>query len=97
MRQILHKPDACGRLMKWAIKLSVYDIEYRLQKMIKAQMLSDFILECTNHPDESNTNKQEPCLTSYIDGSSRKKTQGDGFILQSPEGTRFAYALKYTF
>ena len=29
MRQVLHKPETSGRLMKWAIKLSEFDIKYK--------------------------------------------------------------------
>lgn len=29
LRNILHKPELSGRLAKWAVELSGYDIEYR--------------------------------------------------------------------
>lgn len=33
----------------------------------------------------------------YIDGSAGQKHKAAGFILKSPKGTEFAYALKYNF
>ena len=46
MKQILHKPEASGRLVKWAIELSEFDI-YKPRTTIKGQVLADFIIEFT--------------------------------------------------
>ena len=35
MKQILHKPETSGRLIKWAIKLSEFDIRYKPRTTIK--------------------------------------------------------------
>ena len=35
MKQILHKPETSGRLIKWAIKLSEFDIRYKPRTKIK--------------------------------------------------------------
>ena len=45
LRQTLHKPDASGRLVKWAIELSEFDIDYKPRATIKAQAMIDFIAE----------------------------------------------------
>ena len=47
MKQILHKPETSGRLIKWAIELSEFDIKYKPMTTIKGQILSNFILEFT--------------------------------------------------
>ena len=47
MRQILHKPETSGRLIKWAIELSEFDIRYKLRTAVKGQVLADFIMEFT--------------------------------------------------
>ena len=47
MKQILHKPETSGRLMKWAIELSEFDIRYKPRTTIKGQILADFIIEFT--------------------------------------------------
>lgn len=41
----MHKPEASGRLLKWTIELSQFDIEYKPRGAIKGQALADFILE----------------------------------------------------
>ena len=45
IRVILHKLDAIGRILKWAIKLSEFDIVYHLRSAIKGQVLANFIVE----------------------------------------------------
>ena len=47
MRQIQHKPETSGRLIKWAIDLSEFDIRYKLRMEVKGQVLTDFIVEFT--------------------------------------------------
>ena len=48
MKQILHKPKTSGRLVKWAIELSEFDIRYKLRTVIKGQILAYFIMEFTS-------------------------------------------------
>ena len=47
MRRILHKPDTSGRLIKWAIELSEFDIIYKPRTAVKGQFLTNFIMEFT--------------------------------------------------
>ena len=48
MKQVLHKPETSGRLMKWAIELSEFDIIYKPKITIKGQVLADFVMEFTS-------------------------------------------------
>ena len=48
MKQILHKPEISGRLVKWAIELSEFDIRHKPRIAIKGQVLVDFIMEFTS-------------------------------------------------
>ena len=47
MKQVLHKPETSGRLTKWAIELSEFDIKSKPRTAIKGQVLADFIMEFT--------------------------------------------------
>ncbi|XP_077248596.1 uncharacterized protein LOC143888148 [Tasmannia lanceolata] len=49
LRQVLHRPDTSERLVKWAVKLSKFDIQYLPRPVIKAQVLANFVAECTIH------------------------------------------------
>ena len=58
-RQVLQKLDASGCLLKWAIELSQFDIEFILRPAINGQALADFIVEFTTleekRPEEAPT------------------------------------------
>jgi hypothetical protein len=45
--EILNNREATRKITKWAIEMSMYDIVYKPQMAIKAQMLSDFVVEWT--------------------------------------------------
>jgi hypothetical protein len=43
----LNNREATGKIAKWVIELSMYDIIYKPRTSIKAQALSDFMVEWT--------------------------------------------------
>ena len=47
LRQVLQKPEASGRLLKWVIELWQFDVKFRPWMVIKWQALADFIAEFT--------------------------------------------------
>ncbi|XP_074377274.1 uncharacterized protein LOC141718789 [Apium graveolens] len=42
---VLRKPELTGRLAKWSIRLSTYDISYDARTTIKSQALADFVAD----------------------------------------------------
>ena len=54
---ILQKPECFGRLTKWSIEMSEYDIQFQPRQAIKGQALADFIVECT-HSSNAEEDKQ---------------------------------------
>ena len=56
MKQILHKLETSGRLIKWVIELSEFNIRYKPRTAIKGQIFADFIMEFT--PAESTESTQ---------------------------------------
>ncbi|KAL8104218.1 hypothetical protein AgCh_028445 [Apium graveolens] len=50
-RKIIHKPDVSEWLVNWAVELSQLNLSFIPRAAIKAQTLTDFIIEC-NFPDE---------------------------------------------
>ncbi|XP_024006422.1 uncharacterized protein LOC112082935 [Eutrema salsugineum] len=83
LRTILHSPSQSGRLAKWAIELSEYDIEYRGRTATKSQVLADFLVELPPELVEVNPVTQPWIL--HADGSSSHKGSGIGIRLKSPE------------
>ena len=45
LKKILHKPNVSGRLLRWSIEISGFDISFEARHAIKAQALADFIAE----------------------------------------------------
>ena len=99
MEQVLHKPETSGRLMKWAIELSEFDIRYKLKIVIKGQVLADFVMEFTSvEPTENaQTPTDLPIWKLSIDGATNAQGSGAGLILTSPEGKDIEYALRFGF
>jgi hypothetical protein len=45
---ILRNKDANGRIVKWALELSPYSLDFRNRTTIKSQALVDFIIKWTD-------------------------------------------------
>ena len=99
MKQILHNPETFGRLIKWAIELSEFDIRYKLRTVVKGQILADFIMEFT--PAQSTEATQLaldlPIWRLSIDGAANSQGSGVGLILTSLDGIDTEYALRFGF
>ena len=98
MKMVLHKPETSGRLMKWAIELSEFDIRYKPKIEIKWKILADFVMEFTSAElaEETQTTPDLPIWKLSVDGAN---AQGSGvkLILTSPKGIDIEYALKFGF
>ncbi|CAA7017903.1 unnamed protein product [Microthlaspi erraticum] len=95
MRAILHSPSQSGRLAKWAIELSEYDIEYRSRTCAKSQVLADFLIELpTGEAGEPHTSST---WTLHVDGSSSIQGAGVGIRLTSPTGEILEQSLRLNF
>ena len=99
MKQVLHKPKVSGRLMKWAIELSEFDIRYKPKTAIKWQVLADFVMEFTSaEPAKSaQTVTDLPIWKLSVDGASNAQGSGASLILTSLEGIGIEYALRFGF
>ncbi|KAK4394710.1 hypothetical protein Sango_1625300 [Sesamum angolense] len=52
LKWVLVEPNISGRMVKWAVELSEYGIEYHPRPAIKAQALVDFVVEMTAEEGE---------------------------------------------
>ncbi|KAK9073810.1 hypothetical protein SSX86_006404 [Deinandra increscens subsp. villosa] len=92
IKAVLRKPEMSGRLAKWAVKLSAYDIQYEPRTAIKSQALADFVADFSSDilPEaEEEVRKldelEEPWIL-YTDGASNVRGTGLGILLKSPQG-----------
>ncbi|XP_074360839.1 uncharacterized protein LOC141701094 [Apium graveolens] len=106
LQKIIHKPDASGRLVNWAIELSQFNIKYVPRTTIKAQALAEFVMECT-FPEVPETPKIQSgeeketsninSWTLYVDGSATAERSGAGLILSSSGGFTIQQAITFAF
>ncbi|KAL0413037.1 UNVERIFIED_CONTAM: hypothetical protein Sradi_1505400 [Sesamum radiatum] len=95
LKQTLGKPDTLGRLVKWAIELSEYDISYVPRTIIKAQALADFVSEMAGMSIEDTSQDQVWLL--HVDGSSTTQGSSAGIVITSPQGEDLEFAIKFSF
>jgi len=94
--EVVRNRDAVGRISKWAVELMGYDIKFVPCTAIKSHTLADFIAKWTEVQAPTPEISHE-YWTLYFDGSVMGPGAGAGFILISPEGGKFWYALRLHF
>ncbi|CAN1289756.1 Retrovirus-related Pol polyprotein from transposon 297 [Linum perenne] len=91
IKSALRSMSVAGRLAKWAIELSEYDIRYQPRTAIKAQVLADFVVEGAVQED----NEEGDEWTLFTDGASSKGGSGAGIVLKSLGGVLHEVALRF--
>jgi len=85
-------------MVKWAVELVPYDINYEPRRAIKAQALADFIDECSApYPQHGQPDTPLTAWTLYVDGSATSGGSGAVVIVVSPTGRVHEQALKFLF
>ncbi|XP_075521386.1 uncharacterized protein LOC142554609 [Primulina tabacum] len=74
-------------MVKWTVELGEYDIEYKPRVAIKAQALTDFLIEMI--PPE-----EEEVWRVFVDGASNLSGCGVGVVLIAPSGEKVKLALR---
>eukprot|EP01018_Ginkgo_biloba_P021034 Gb_41824 [translate_table: standard] len=107
LKYLLSKSTLTGRMAKWVMLLSEFDIEYINQKAIKGQVLADHLVEAplsenqpliTRFPDESVLSLDESLEWKlYFDGSFTSRGSGAGILLLTPQGDLIPKAFKIGF
>ncbi|XP_022854960.1 uncharacterized protein LOC111376241 [Olea europaea var. sylvestris] len=90
---------ASGRLLKWAIELSEFDLLIRPRHVIKGQALADFVAEFTITPemDTAMEPTKPPTWHLFVDESSGETGSGAGIVLESPKGHKLNCAVRFDF
>ncbi|XP_038717270.1 uncharacterized protein LOC120010560 [Tripterygium wilfordii] len=95
LKFIMSRPVLSGRLAKWALLLSEFDITFVPQKAIKGQALADFLAD---HPIPAEWELPEefpdeevfftdviPSWKLFFDGAARKYGAGAGVVFVTPQ------------
>ena len=92
LSSIINNADATGRVAKWGIELSAFDISYKPRDAIRSQVLEDFLVEWTEAPADTPVLEPEPWVM-HFDGSKQRQGSGAGVTLKSPTGEELKYVL----
>jgi len=95
IRKVLQKSDVVGRMVRWAVELSEFDVQYEPKVPIKGQVYADFVVELSSadaHQEEANFR-----WVLSVDGSSNQQGCGAGVILEGPNGLLIEQALRFAF
>ncbi|KAL2241094.1 UNVERIFIED_CONTAM: Retrovirus-related Pol polyprotein from transposon [Sesamum indicum] len=98
LKHVMSRPEASERLIKWAVELGQYDIEYQTRTAQKAQVLTDFITELSGglkEPEAADHPYSKWML--HVDGSSNANNGGAGMLIQGPRGIEMEVAAQLSF
>src|SRR3954451_10483487 len=62
---IMNNSDATGRVAKWGIELSAFDINYKARNAIKYQVIADFVADWTEAPEGTPMPEPEPWIMHF--------------------------------
>ncbi|XP_074328327.1 uncharacterized protein LOC141666232 [Apium graveolens] len=110
LRQVLHKPESSGRMLKWAVELGQFEWKYMPRTAIKGQALADFLLEFDyeidgkalvavhpSPPEEVLEEFPHPWWVLHVDGTVNNGGAGACIVLVSPEGHHLMSAIHFKF
>ena len=80
-----------GRMGKWILALSEFDLRYESAKAVKGQVMADFITQY--HKPTIGYVEPMP-WTLFFDGSSCKQGGGIGIVIILPRGASFEFAFQ---
>ncbi|XP_068504010.1 uncharacterized protein [Phaseolus vulgaris] len=95
IQKVLKKPDVAGRMVKWAVELSEFDIRYEPRGPIKGQVFAEFIVELSSGVTPSEGLDFRWVLS--MDGSSNQQGSGAEVILEGPNGVLIEQSLCFAF
>jgi ribonuclease HI len=90
IKHMLSMPIFNGRIGKWILALSAFELRFESAKAVKGQIIVDFITE--HHGSSINLLEITPWAL-FFDGSSCGKGGGVGILLISPKGEMFEFAI----
>jgi ribonuclease HI len=93
LREIIRNRDASDCIVKWAVELGEFEIEFCPRQAIKSQILTNFVSEWTEIQMPPPKERPEHWIM-YFDGPLNLEGAGAGVLLISPRGEQFKYVLQ---
>nr|AAP53313.2 transposon protein, putative, unclassified [Oryza sativa Japonica Group] len=95
--EVVRNKDVVGRIAKWVVELSQFDVRFVPRTAIKSQVLADFVADWTMPDNRSDNQVDNETWTMAFDGALNNQGAGAGFILTSPSGDQFKHAIHLNF
>ncbi|XP_068498322.1 uncharacterized protein [Phaseolus vulgaris] len=96
IQKVLQKPYVFGRMVRWAVELSKFDIQYEPRGSIKGQVYADFVAELSPRGAPQEVELGSQWMLS-VDGSSNQQGSGAGIVLEGPNVVLIEQPLRFTF
>lgn len=102
LETILWNREATGRVAKWTVELSGFDLTFLSTHIIKSRALVEFVAEWTPTPDIEredlttglhNDDSAVEHWTLYFDGSLTLNGAGASVVIYAPTGEELRYAI----
>jgi hypothetical protein len=90
VKYMLSLPILKGRIEKWILTLSEFDLTYQSAKAIKGQVMADLV---TQHCEREVAVIEPIPWTMFFDGSSCGVGAGIGIVLISPQGESYEFSI----
>ena len=105
LKALLQSSDFSRRITKWGVQLGSLGVEYKPRKLIKGQVLADFVGEfqgkkgaCElSNPSEVRADSGSTKWKLFVDGASNMKGSRAGAVLISPDGLILEQAVRLGF
>ncbi|XP_074278281.1 uncharacterized protein LOC141601873 [Silene latifolia] len=107
IKYLFEKPVLMGRISRWTLMLSEFDLKYVPLKAIKGKVVADFltdnpveetdIVDTWSFPDEDIVHIEDDVWDLYFDGASNNMGCGIGVLIISPRGEHVPVSIKLDF
>ncbi|XP_066160365.1 uncharacterized protein [Oryza sativa Japonica Group] len=95
--EVVRNKDVVGRIAKWVVELSQFDVHFVPRTAIKSQVFADFVAVWTIPEDRPAAQTINETWTMAFNGALNSQGAGAGFILTSPTGDQFKHAIHLNF
>ena len=107
LRYLFDRPALTGRLMRWLVLLTEFDIQYVSQKSIKGSIVADHLASLPTSEDrpvdDDFPDEEFVAMTTllgwcmYFDGAANQSGYGIGVLLVSPQGDHIPRSVRLAF
>ena len=107
LRYMFERPALIGRLMRWLVLLTEFDIQYVTQKSVKGSVIVDHVASLPasddRQIDDDFPDGQFVFVTNiagwrlYFDSAANQSRFGIGILLISPQGDHIPISVRLTF